>query len=271
MEFDFFKASVLAIIQGFTEFLPISSSAHILLPKELWGWEDQGLIFDVAVHVGSLLAVMVYFRRDIALLAGAWLRACFRGVHSAESRIAWCVIVATLPAGLAGFLLSDLVATYSRSMVLIGVTSIVFAGLLFAADRLARQHSSLDSLTLKSALVIGFFQILALMPGTSRSGITMTAGLFCGLDRRAAAKFSFLLAIPIILASGVLEGVALAQQDNAAQWGITVYGMALSALVSYACIHTFLQVIERIGFMPFIVYRVIMGAGLLALYASRVS
>lgn len=269
MELDFIKASFLAILQGFTEFLPISSSAHIILPKELLGWPDQGLTFDVAVHVGSLFAVLLYFRKDISLLLGAWWRSCVVGQHTAESRMAWYLIAATIPAGLVGFLMSEYVELYSRSMLLIAFTSIFFAGLLYVADRYGSHQGSVESLSLKSALLIGFFQVLALLPGTSRSGITMTAGLFCGLDRKAAAKFSFLLAIPIIAASGLLEGAALVNSPDAVQWGIITYAIALSALVSWLCIHYFINLIERIGFMPFIIYRVLMGLTLLGIYMVR--
>ena len=269
MDLDFFRASFLAILQGLTEFLPISSSAHIILPKELLGWADQGLIYDVALHVGSLLAVVAYFRRDIMVLLSAWLASCFRGRHSEDARLAWYIVLATIPAGLAGFLLKDYVELYSRSMLLIAFTSIFFAGLLFVADRIGRQNATLGEMNLRSALLVGLFQVMALLPGTSRSGVTITAGLFCGLDRRSAARFSFLLAIPIIAAGGLLEGVELAQSEFAAQWGMVLYGLVLSALVSWLCIHYFLHLIERIGFMPFIVYRILMGLGLLAVYFLR--
>ena len=165
--------------------------------------------------------------------------------------------------------MKDYVEQYSRSMLLIAFTSIFFAGLLYVADRVGRQGQTLQGMTLKSALVVGLFQVMALLPGTSRSGVTMTAGLFCGLDRKAAAKFSFLLAIPIIAAGGLLEGVELARSGLAAQWGMVLYGLCLSALVSWLCIHYFLRLIERIGFMPFIIYRILMGLALLAVYLVR--
>ena len=269
MELDFFRTTFLAILQGFTEFLPISSSAHIILPKELLGWPDQGLIFDVAVHVGSLVAVLLYFRRDIVILFKAWLGSCTGQPPSADSRLAWYVIIATIPAGLIGFALSDVVEQYSRSMLLIAFTSIFFAILLYIADRVGKQSLPLGQLTLKSSLTIGLFQVLALMPGTSRSGATMTAALFCGLDRKSAATFSFLLAIPIIAAGGLLEGYELFSSEQAAQWGMLLYAIAVSALVSWVCIHYFLRLIDRVGFMPFIIYRVIMGLALFAIYFLR--
>tara|TARA_R100001377_G_scaffold80234_2_gene58981 strand:+ start:5848 stop:6657 length:810 start_codon:yes stop_codon:yes gene_type:complete len=269
MELDWFRTTFLAILQGFTEFLPISSSAHIILPKELLGWPDQGLIFDVAVHVGSLVAVLLYFRRDIVVLFKAWLGSCTGKAQNADSRLAWYVIAATIPAGLIGFALSDVVEQYSRSMLLIASTSIFFAFLLFVADRVGKQTLSIEKLTLKSSLTIGFFQVLALMPGTSRSGATMTAALLCGLDRRAAAKFSFLLAIPIIAAGGLLEGYELISSGLSNHWGMLLYAIAVSAVVSWLCIHYFLRLIDRVGFMPFIIYRVIMGLVLFAIYFLR--
>ncbi len=266
MDLGLFRTTFLALLQGFTEFLPISSSGHILLPKELLGWPDQGLIFDVAVHVGSLLAVLLYFRKDILLLFKAWLRACFKQEHSHDSRLAWFVILATIPAGLVGFVLNDFVAQYSRSMLVIGITSIVFAALLYFAERVGKQELDLKKLTLKSSLMIGVFQMMALIPGTSRSGATMTAALFCGLTRQAAAKFSFLLAIPIIAAGGLLEGIQMWQVGTAGQWGELFYAMLVSALMSYLCIHYFLQLIERVGFLPFVIYRIVMGVMLIAVY-----
>ncbi len=275
MELDFFKITFLAFLQGITEFLPVSSSAHIILPKELLGWPDQGLVFDVAVHVGSLLAVVFYFRRDIADLFLAWIRSCAGKGTDSNGRLAWYLLVATIPAGLAGFLLSDVVEQYSRSMRLIGLTSIFFAVLLYFADRFeasqnkpAERWTGLKDMRLSTSLTIGFAQVLALIPGTSRSGITMTAALFCGLDRRAAAKFSFLLAIPIIAAGGLFEGLEMVETGTSTEWAVLFYAISVSAIVSFACIHYFLRLIERIGFMPFILYRILMGLVLLGLSFS---
>lgn len=275
MDLDFYKITFLAFIQGITEFLPVSSSAHLILPKELLGWPDQGLVFDVAAHVGSLLAVVFYFRNDIAALLRAWFRSCAGKGTDLNGRIAWYLLAATIPAGVAGFLLSDMVEQYSRSMRLIGFTSIFFAVLLYFAARFeVPQRKSddlgveLQGLRLRTSLIIGFAQVLALIPGTSRSGITMTAALFCGLDRRAAAKFSFLLAIPIITAGGLFEGLEMVETGTSTEWAVLFYAISVSAVVSFACIHYFLRLIERIGFMPFIIYRVVMGLALLGLSFS---
>lgn len=269
MDLNYFQITFLAFIQGLTEYLPISSSAHIILPKELFGWPDQGLVFDVAVHVGSLIAVVTYFRRDIAQLMTAWLRS-FGGSGSTESWLAWYLVIATIPAGVMGLLFNDMVETYSRDMLVIGSTSIVFGILLYLADRYAPAQRPLESLTLKGAVIIGMAQVMALIPGTSRSGVTMTAGLFCGLDRRAAAKFSFLLAIPIIAASGLFKGMEMLETGTSTEWGILLYAIVVSAIVSFACIHLFLTLIERIGFMPFILYRIALGMLLYAIHFSGV-
>src|SRR5690606_20832853 len=194
----------------------------------------------------------------------------FAGHRSTEGNLAWYLVIATIPAGVMGLLFNDLVESYSRNMLVIATTSIVFGLLLYAADRFAPAHRPLESLTLKGAVIIGLAQVMALIPGTSRSGVTMTAGLFCGLDRRAAAKFSFLLAIPIIVASGLFEGLEMLEGGASNEWGMLVYGIAVSAVVSFAFIHAFLGLIERIGFMPFISYRIALGILLYVLYFSGV-
>jgi undecaprenyl-diphosphatase len=184
-----YEIIILAIIQGLTEFLPISSSAHLILPAELLGWRSQGLAFDVAVHVGSLLAVMIYFRRDLIRLALAWFSQGFTKQQSSDSRLAWWVVIGTIPAGLFGFLMKDWIEINARSAFIIAITTIVFGLLLWYADAKATQRKSLDKITLKDTVFIGIAQAMAIIPGTSRSGVTMTAGLMLGLDRESAASF----------------------------------------------------------------------------------
>jgi len=267
LELNFFQISFLAILQGLTEFLPISSSGHLLLPMELWGWQDQGLVFDVAVHTGSLIAVVYYFRLQIAELSSAWCRSLAKGEQSDESKLAWLIIMATIPAGITGFLLNDLVEQYARSITLVASTSIVFALLLYLSDRTIKKGVTLADLNWKAALFIGLAQMFALLPGTSRSGVTMTAGLFVKLTRHAAAQFSFLLAIPIIAASGLLKFIEFYQLGaSASSWLILIYGALLSGIVSYFCIHCFLQLIQRLGFLPFVIYRVLLGLLLFGIY-----
>lgn len=267
MALDFIQISWLAFIQGLTEFLPISSSAHLILPSLLLDWPDQGLTFDVAVHLGSLAAVIFYFRADIASIVLAWLLQLYKGKPSGKARLGWLLIIATVPAGLAGLLLNDLVANYARALPVIAATSIIFAGLLFWSERKSTSTLSLDSLSWRQAVAIGIAQGMALIPGASRSGITMTAALFCNMSKSDAGKFSFLLSIPIILASGLLKTLELfSESDESVAWLELGYGAVVSGVVALLCIHWFLAFIERIGFMPFVIYRVVLGVSLFFLY-----
>lgn len=264
---DFLQISWLAFIQGVTEFLPISSSAHLLLPSLLLDWPDQGLTFDVAVHLGSLSAVLLYFRHDILLIASAWLNQLLTGQRSGEARLAWLLIAATIPAGCAGLLLNDAVSTYARALPVVGSSSIVFALLLLWSEHQGQGQQEIKSLTWRQGLFIGFAQALALIPGASRSGVTMMAGLLCSLSKTEAARFSFLLSIPIILASGLLKAIELwGSAETSVAWFPLAYGAMVSGLVAFGCIHLFLGAINRIGFMPFVIYRVILGIALLAIY-----
>lgn len=264
MNLDFFQITFLAILQGLTEFLPISSSGHLILPSLLFSWSDQGLTFDVAVHVGTLLAVVLYFYKDLILLSKAWLESLSARRNSDESRLAWMLIVATIPAGIAGLLFNQAVEQYGRSLLVIAFTSIVFALLLAWSDKAGSRQKSLQDLNWKAVLLIGLAQVLALIPGTSRSGVTMTAALFCNLSRHAAARFSFLMSIPLILATGLLKATELMAQGGAAvEWLDLLYGAGVSAVVAYFSIHFFLQLIQTIGFMPFVIYRLLLGLILL--------
>lgn len=258
MDFDLIRATFLAFIQGLTEFLPISSSAHLILPSALLGWEDQGLAFDVAVHFGTLAAVVIYFRRDIAGIARACLAHLFNGESSSESRLGWQIIVATIPVIIAGFLLKDVVDGYLRHTWVIATTTIVFGVLLYWADVYSNAEKGLSAITWKAAVIIGLAQVLALVPGTSRSGITMTAALFCHLDRQSSSRFSFLLSIPVIAGAALLLLLDLLDQSNV-NWGEILYGVALAGVVAYATIHLFLQAINRMGFLPFVIYRLLLG------------
>lgn len=254
---------ILAIIQGITEFLPISSSAHLILPSILLGWENQGLAFDVAVHVGSLLAVMIYFRQDIGRMLVAWLAAGFTPRQTDDSKLAWWVIIATIPAVLVGFAGKAFIEEYTRSALVIACTTIGFGLLLWYADHQAKLTKNVYQLTWKSALFVGLAQALALIPGTSRSGITMTAGLMLGLDRESAARFSFLLSIPVIIGAGLLATLDLLESPDAVDWNALLYGAVLSFVSAYACIYLFLSWISRIGMLPFVIYRLLLGAVLL--------
>ncbi|MDP5208729.1 undecaprenyl-diphosphate phosphatase [Microbulbifer sp. 2205BS26-8] len=259
---EIFQIVVLALMQGLTEFLPISSSAHLILPAELLGWRDQGLAFDVAVHLGSLIAVVFYFRRDIRLLIRDGLGGFIDGHFTAEGRLAWLLVLATIPAGLAALVFDDFIATNLRSATVIAAAMIGFGILLWWADVRGARRNSLAQLNWKKALLIGMAQAIALIPGTSRSGITMTAGLMLGMKREAAARFSFLMSIPVITLSGLWLAMDLLALDTM-PWRDILLGAVLSGISAYLCIHFFLKLISRIGMAPFAIYRLALGALLL--------
>ncbi|MCV2403828.1 undecaprenyl-diphosphate phosphatase [Marinomonas sp. C2222] len=253
----------LALIQGLTEFLPISSSAHLILPAQLLDWQDQGLAFDVAVHIGSLVAIVAYFYKDLVKITIAWCVSLKQRRSSEDSRLAWWVVIATIPACAAGLLFNDFISTHLRSIEVIGYTTIGFGVLLWWADHYGTSLKSERDLGIKSVLYIGFAQALALIPGTSRSGITMTMGRFLGFSRESAARFSFLLSIPLILAAGSVKFLELLSSNITIDWMSIIAGVVLSAISAYACIFLFLKWLNRIGFFPFFVYRLILGSVLL--------
>ncbi len=254
---------VLAFVQGITEFLPISSSAHLILVPILFDWQDQGLAFDVAVHVGSLTAVVIYFRHELKKMSHDWVQSLIHKKKVGESSLAWGVILGTIPAGLIGLLLSDFIEMNLRSTLVIAISTLVFGLLLWYADAKGAQNRTEHSLSLRDVMIIGFMQVLALIPGTSRSGITITAGLLLGLTRDAAARFSFLLSIPLILAGGGLKTKDLIESNLPVDWQAIILGTVLSAISAYLCIHFFLKLLNQIGMMPFIVYRLVLGVVLL--------
>ncbi len=257
---------VTALLQGLTEFLPVSSSGHLVLLPHLLGWRDQGLAFDVAVHVGTLAAVVVYFRAEVRRLVRAWLGSLAGAPADRDARLAWGIVLATVPVGLAGLLFHSLVEAYLRSPQAVAWPTIGFGLLLGWAALRAVERRDEATLTWRDALLVGLAQVLALIPGTSRSGITMTAGLMLGLDRAAAARFSFLLAIPVIVLAGGLETVELAGAREPVAWGALAVGVGVSAVSAYLCIDVFLRLLARIGYLPFVVYRVALGVVLLLVF-----
>lgn len=265
----FWQIVVLALVQGLTEFLPISSSAHLILVPVLSDWPDQGLAFDVVMHLGTLTAVIWYFRKDVVQLTTDWTKSCVKKQTVGESRLAWIVIMATIPVGAAGLLLNDFVDHALRSPLVIAWATIGFGLLLGISDIVgkSKKRYSEHQLSWKNGMMIGFAQALALIPGTSRSGITMTAGLFAGLTRQGAARFSFLLSIPTILMAGGYKTLKLIQQGNGVDWFALGLGYFLSAVSAYVCIHYFLKMLERIGMTPFVIYRVAQGVILLYLFS----
>ena len=262
---DIIQIIVLALVQGLTEFLPVSSSAHLILVPVLTSWQDQGLAFDVAVHAGTLTAVVLYFRKELSRMFVQWF-ASLGGRHSADSRLAWAVLIGTVPVGLAGLLFKDVIEEHLRSPLVIATTTIVFGLLLWLADR--KRHTPKDEYSIgwQYALLIGAAQAVALIPGTSRSGITITAALLLGLNRQAAARFSFLLSIPVIVLAGGLETLGYLKVASLGDANDLLIGAAVSAISAYACIHFFLKLLDRISMLPFVIYRLLLGAMLLVLF-----
>ncbi len=263
---DFHQAFWLALVQGFTEFLPISSSGHLVLLPHLLGWPDQGLAFDVAVHVGTLLAVLAYFHRDIGRILGDWIRSLGGGPVTPYSRLAWAIACATVMVGIAGVLLESVVNQWLRAPVPVAVATIGFGLLLGWADIAGSRRRELEDIGWRDVLAIGAAQVLALIPGTSRSGITITTGLAMGLTREAAARFSFLMAIPVIALAGVWQAGHLMESREPISWGVMLFGTVVSGAVAFACIHWFLGFLRRFSMMPFVIYRVILGIILLYLF-----
>ncbi|MCG2634979.1 MAG: undecaprenyl-diphosphate phosphatase [Gammaproteobacteria bacterium] len=260
------RALLLGLLQGLTEFLPVSSSAHLILVPQLLGWEDQGLAFDVAVHLGTLTAVLWYFRRPVlAMTQASWDQVRHRK-SSADARLTLAVVVATIPAGVGGLLLNDLIEGPLRSPLVIATTTVIFGLLLGWADHKPAQSRDENSLRWPDILIIGSAQALALIPGTSRSGITMTAALFCGLNRAAAARFSFLLSIPLILAAGGMKGLDLLQSPQPIPWAALTVGTVSSAISAYLCITLLLRWLGTLGFGPFVLYRLLLGGVLFTIY-----
>jgi undecaprenyl-diphosphatase len=263
---DWLQILVLALVQGLTEFLPVSSSAHLILVPVLTGWQDQGLAFDVALHLGSLTAVLVYFRHDILTMTQSWTRSLVSRRLDADARLAWAVVLGTIPVGLAGLAFEDIIEDTLRSPLYMAAGLIVFGLVLGWADWKHRGQRNERQLTWKDVVLIGVAQALALLPGTSRSGITITAALFLGLSRDAAARFSFLLSIPVIAIACGLMTVDLIQQGGDTDWSAMLAGTVMSGASAYLCIHYFLGFIKRIGMQPFVVYRIALGLILIVMF-----
>lgn len=254
---DLVQVVLLALVQGLTEFLPISSSAHLILVPALLGWTDQGLAFDIAVHLGSLLAVITYFRHELWALGKAVV-----DPKLPEFRLAWGLVVATVPLGLAGLAFADVVSTTLRSPGVIAVSTAGFGVLLWVGDRRRGQRSE-QTLRWRDVLAIGLGQALALIPGTSRSGATMTVALALGLGREAAGRYSFLLAVPAVAMTGVWQSVQFFNNPEPVPWLTLALATTLSAVTAFAAIALFLDLIGRVGMAVFAVYRLLLAGVIL--------
>ncbi|WP_431784515.1 undecaprenyl-diphosphate phosphatase [Streptomyces chumphonensis] len=279
-----FESFILGVVQGLTEFLPISSSAHLRLTAVAAGWPDPGAAFTAVAQIGTEVAVLVYFRKDIVRIVRAWSRSVVdkEARRDLDARIGWLVIVGSLPIGVLGLTLKDYIEGPFRNLQLIAFSLIVLGIVLGVADRMATRAAEraergggrhravkplkdLEHLTVRDGILYGFCQALALIPGMSRSGSTITGGLFLGYNRAAAARYSFLLAIPAVLASGALELTAIGDEGGHVSWGPTILATIVSGLVGYAVIAWFMRFISTRSFLPFVIYRVALGTALLVL------
>jgi len=263
---EYVQAIFLAIVQGITEFLPISSAAHLILVPRVLGWQDQGLAFDVALHIGTLTAVLWYFRADLPPLWRGWWHSVVHRELTPDGRLVWAVLFGTIPVGIAGLLFADVIETSLRSPVVIATATIVFAVPLWLADRYGRRQRNEHGIGWFDVLIVGVAQALALIPGVSRSGVTMTAALALGLDRVASARFSFLLSIPVIVLAGGLETLKLVRAAVPVDWFTLILATLCAALSAYLCIRLFIGWLTRHGMAPFVAYRLLLGGVLLLLF-----
>ena len=264
-----FQAFVLGIVQGLTEFLPISSTAHLRIVPHLLGWQDPGAAFSAVIQLGTLLAVMIYFRKDIVLLIREALRSIVKQnlKQSQESYLAWAIAAGTIPIVVMGILFKNFIEQEARSLQLIGSSLIVFAVLLYLSERFSRQNRKIYDLSVKQVIFIGICQAFALIPGCSRSGSTIMGGLFLGLDRENAARFSFLLGLPAIAGSGFLQLHILIDAGLSAVGFFNLSTGILAAFVSgYLSIELLLRFIKKYGTIIFVFYRVALGSLVLTIW-----
>ena len=269
---DLLKAVVLGLIQGLTEFLPISSSAHLRIFPELFGWGDPGAAFTAVVQIGTELAVLIYFRHDIWRIGSTWVRSLvqpeWRG--HVDARLGWYIIIGSLPIVVLGIALKDVIEQDFRSLWIIGSTLIVLGLVLGVADRYGRNDRAIKKMGLRDALLMGLAQAAALVPGVSRSGATISMGRFLGFERAAATRFAFLLAIPAVVGAGLFQLSEIPGGDNAYGWGPTLVGTIVSFIVGYAAIAWLLRYVSTNSYTPFVVYRVLLGGTVLVLLGTGV-
>jgi undecaprenyl-diphosphatase len=266
------EAIVLGIVQGLTEFLPISSTGHLRIVPAFLGWEDPGAAFTAVTQLGTMAAVLLYFREDLRRIAIAWWRSVWDRPlrRELDARLGWYIVLGTIPIGIFGVLFKDQIETGARDLYLIGVALIVLGLVLLLAEKVGKRERSIEQIRTKDGFAIGFAQALALIPGVSRSGATITAGLFLGLDRTAAARFSFLLSVPAVVLSGLLElGTILSDDDgDHTSLGALVIATVMAFVSGYAAIAWLLRYLTTHSMAIFVVYRVALGVLVLALTAA---
>jgi undecaprenyl-diphosphatase len=267
-----FESIILGLLQGLTEFLPISSSAHLRVVPAMAGWEDPGAAFTAVVQLGTMFAELLFFRRDLTRIALGWTRSLYRpeARGTLDARLGWYLIFATIPISILGLAFEDQIEDEARSLYLIGTTLIVLALVLLVADRTGKRERDMQQLQLRDGLVMGLAQSLALVPGVSRSGATITAGLFLGLDRPTAARFSFLLSIPAVVLSGVFQAISIAGGDEPSRASAfeLVLATIVAGVVGYAAIAFLLRYLARHSLSIFVVYRVVLGVLVLSLVSA---
>jgi undecaprenyl-diphosphatase len=272
---SWFEAVVLGVVQGLTEFLPISSSAHLRIVGEAFGWDDPGAAFTAITQIGTEIAVLLYFRRDIGRIIAAWVASLVgRGKKGdPDARMGWLIIVGSIPIVVLGLLFQDRIETTLRDLRIVAIALVAFSLILYWADRVGAKKRELDQLTVGHGIAFGFAQAMALVPGVSRSGGTITMGLFLGYTRSAAARYSFLLAVPAVLGSGFFQAYEALTGDVAGEtveWGPTIVATVIAFAVGLSVIAWLLRYLNRGSFTPFVVYRVVLGLTVLALVGTGV-
>ena len=262
---DFLQVLILSVVQGITEFLPVSSSAHLIAVPHVFGWADQGVIFDIAVHVGTLGAVMVYFKKETKAIFVGLFDCTLGRTDSAGARMIFQLAIATMPLVIAALLFSKWQAEAARSIEILAIASIGFGILLYMTDIRPHYYPKTQGVSMHHAFIFGLFQALAIIPGTSRSGICITAGRLLGYDRHTAGRFATLMAIPAIgLAGGYsLMKTDVAGVDWATNWDVLALGVFFSFLCGLAGIHVLMKLLTKTGYWPFVLYRVVLGIALL--------
>ena len=271
---DLLKAVVLGIIQGLTEFLPISSSAHLRIFPELFGWGDPGAAFTAVIQIGTELAVLIYFRKDIWRIGNAWVRSLFQPEWRGhlDARMGWFIIVGSLPIVLLGVALKDVIERDFRNLWIIGTTLIVLGVVLGIADRVSASNKQIKNIGLRDAVLMGLAQAAALVPGVSRSGATISMGRFLGYEREAATRYAFLLAIPAVVGAGIFELKEIPHGHNDFGWAPTITATVVSFVVGYAALAGLLRYVSTRSYTPFVLYRVLLGGvTLLLLYRGVLS
>ena len=268
---SWFEAIVLGLVQGITEFLPISSSAHIFVVSQLLGWQDPGAAFTAVSQIGTELAVIVFFRRDIARIISAWARSLFTPAlrSGIDARMGWYIIVGTIPIAVIGLIFSHQIETAARNLWLVSGTLIGFGIILGVTDALGRHRLALANLSAKDGILFGLGQALALIPGVSRSGATISAGLMLGYTREAAARYAFLLAIPAVVASGLYEATKIGS-DPTVEWGPTILATVIAFVTGFAVIAWLLRWVSTRSYLPFVIYRIALGLLLIILLLTGV-